>query len=342
MKVGGTPTPDLARQWDPVYRAKASSSGPGQAGQGQDPGTLLKGRVVGVDSEGLFTITSGQGTFTASSAKTLAIGQEFWFQLVSGADKSVLVEAGKTQSVLNLLRVLLPEMLASRAEALPALLGGEARPELTPSEGRLLQWLTANVVDGKPDPAKLIKFLASLSSGTPLVGGEEAMPSDQSAPFVGESTSPALQKVLRSLELHAAVNQQPSPVAGGEYFLFPVFFAEQAGRGEWLFSYENHGDQEGGAETSLSFYLTMTQLGDIHLAINSRAKTLSGLFTLTDQEATDHVRQQLPSLIEVLRPYADTVTIRCRTGQFSCLQTIKEELMAKAGLAYFGLVDCKA
>jgi len=297
--------------------------------------------VLGVDSAGLFTIASGQGTFTASSAKPLAIGQEFWFQLVSTTDKPVFVEAGKTQSALDLLRVLLPEMLASKGEALPALSGGKANLDLTPNEHRLLQWLTANAVDGKPDPAKLIKFLAALSSGTPLEGERAAMSLDKGAPLPQESPLPALQKVLRSLDMHTALNQQCPPVAGGEYFLFPVFFAEQAGRGEWLFSYENHGEHEGKGGTNLSFYLTMTQLGDVHLAINSRAKSLSGLITLTTQEATDHVRQQLPELIEALHPFADNVDIRCRTGQFSCLQTIKEDLMAKAGLAYFGLVDCK-
>lgn len=343
MKVGGPPTPDLPRLWDQAYRAKSPAVVPAQVGQGQDQdlGTLRKGRVVSVDAGGLLTIASGQGTFTASSAKSLAIGQEFWFQLVSTTGKPVFVEAGKTQSLLDLLRVLLPEMLASKGEALPALAGGEPNLDLTPNEQRLLQWLTANAVDGKPDPAKLIKFLASLSSGTPLAGENAALSLDKGASFPQQSTLPALQKVLQSLDMHAALNQQSPPVAGGEYFLFPVFFAEQAGRGEWLFSYENHGEHEGGGGTNLAFYLTMTQLGDVHLALNSRAKALSGLITLTTQEATAHVRQQLPGLIEALRPFADSVDIRCRTGQFSCLQTIKEDLMAKAGLAYFGLVDCK-
>jgi hypothetical protein len=348
MKVGGPPVIDHSRLLEQVYRAKTAPSALETTSRLLDPGTLLKGRVLGSDQAGILTIATERGSFTATSSKALAVGQEFWFQVVQTGSGPLLVEAGKANAVLDLLRVLLPEMLAEVGGGTKALLGANGTqsgtaPELTAGDLRLLQLLTANALDGQADPGKLIKLISQLQLSQPLDEKTLASASKGAMPATDDLASPVLQKLARLLEGHATLNQQPPAATGSDYYLFPVFFAEQAGRGEWLFSYEQTGGQGDAAfETTISFYLTMTQLGDIHLAITSGPKALSGVFTLTTKAAADHVRQLLPQLTAALSPLADNVVITCRTAQFDYLKTMKDDLTAKVGLLHFGLVDVKA
>jgi hypothetical protein len=308
----------------------------------------LKGRVVSIDKAGIITVATELGSFKASSASVLEVGREFWFQVVQSGTNPSLAEAGKTNAVLNLLRVLMPGGMLS-GEGATTLVGvsdgpNGMMPEPTPEETRLIRFLADNAIDGKSDPGKLIKSLSQLHLGSPSRGKTPASnPAESVPPLLRGIDSPALQKLIRLLDSHASVNQQPAAVPGSDFILFPIFFAEQAGRGEWLFSYEQKGSEADYASvTAISFYLAMTQLGDIHLTITSRPNALSGVFTLTTDAAADHVRQHLPQLAEALNPLADSVVITCRTAQFDCLKALKDDLMAKIGQERFSLVDVKA
>ena len=312
-----------------------------------EPGRLLKGKVVSIEGTGLLTIDTALGSFKAASTSILEVGREFWFQVIQGGANPQLAEAGKTNAVLNLLRVLLPGMIATDGMELGSLplAGGDGQKEVNEDAARLSRFLAANAVDGRADPGKLLKTISHFDLSRPLDGARtDGQPLD-ALTVLRDLDSPAALKLSRLLEAHGAVNQQPPPAGGqGDYYLFPVFFAEQAGRGEWLFSFE----QEGGgtdstATTSIAFYLTMSQLGDIHLSITAQPNALTGVFTLTTDAAADHVRQHLPQLTQALLPLADKVVITCRTAQFDSLKTLKEELTAKLGLEErFALVDIKA
>jgi len=347
MKVGGPPTVDPGRLPDQIHRAKTASFAPEQMARLLDPGALLKGRVVSIDKAGLLTVATELGSFKATSSSVLEVGREFWFQVVQSGANPSLAEAGKTNAVLNLLRVLLPEMLSGDGATTLAGSNGAQKakaPELNQDDLRLISFLADNAIDGKADPGKLIKLISQLQLSSPASDNKTgAEPTASVSSLLRDSDSPALQKLVRLLESHAAVNQQPAASSGSDYFLFPVFFAEQAGRGEWLFSYEqNPGTGETGGVTAISFYLAMTQLGDVHLKIVSRPKALSGVFTLTTEEAANHVRKCLPQLTEALNALADSVVISCRTEQFDCMKALKDDLMAMVGRERFGLVDVKA
>ena len=345
MKIGGPPAIDPGRRLDQAYGVKTARPTPEAAAGLPGPGSLLKGRVMNIDAAGLLTIDTELGSFKASAASVLAVGQEFWFEVVQTGANPLLAEAGQKNAVLHLLRILLPGLLAvdgplpGTAAALPT---GEV-PNPTPETAPLHRFFVDNAVDGTPDPGKLIKTISRLNLSPPA--GTEAegpsRPAAQPLSLFHEVESPALQKLIRLLEAHTLVNQQPT--AGSDYLLFPVFFADQAGRGEWLFSYE----QEGGAAdpaatTNISFYLAMSRLGDTHLTITSRQNSLTGVLTLTTDDATDHVRRQLPQLVQALKPLADEVVISCRTAHLDCLKTLRDDLTAKAGLERFALVDLKA
>lgn len=345
MKVGGPPATDPGRLLDQAYGGKSTQTAPEPPARSLEPGLLLKGRVVSIDGGGNFTVASERGSFTASSSRALAVGQEFWFQVAQSGTNPILTEAGKTNAVLNLLRVLLPEMLSGPGATLPSLPTDAKGPAAASQEDqRLLRFLADTAIDGKADAGKLLKTLSQLQLSRP--GSDKASLADVGAsasPLLREIDSPALQKLVRLLDSHAAVNQQPAATTGSDYFLFPVFFAEQSGRGEWLYSYEhNSGGAESTGVASISFYLDMTRLGDVHLAITSQPKALTGVCTLTTAEAADHVRQLLPGLTEALKPLADSVAISCRVAQSDCFKTLRKDLMAKVGMERFALIDVKA
>jgi hypothetical protein len=346
MKVGGPGSPliDPGRRLDQVYGVKAARQ-PGEAAGVDilDTGRLLKGRVVSVDGDGVLTVATDAGLFTAASATPLEVGREFWFQVVSTGTTPLLAEAGKANAVLNLLRVLLPGMLAmEEAVAGPAAGAGQ---ELNQETDRLAQFLQANTVDATPDPVKLIKSISQLTLSQPSGGQAPGGQHQTLLPLGSDSDLPGLQKLARMLEAHAVINQQPAAAGGSNYLIFPVFFAEQGGRGEWMYSFEQEGDAGADPEAataSLSFYLAMSQLGDIHLSLTSRSNQLTGVFTLATPAAADHVRQHLPQLVKALQPMAGSVSITCRSAKFDCLKVLKDDLTAKAGIEHFALVDVKA
>ncbi len=344
MKIGVPPAIDPARRLDQPYGVKTARPASETTTAGLlDSGSLLKGRVVNIDAAGLLTVDTEHGSFKASSASVLKIGREFWFEVVQTDANPLLAEAGKKNAVLNLLRVLLPGMLTvdRPLAGTVADLAPNDVPDVTQGAARLLRFLADNAVDGTPDPGKLLKTISQLQLSLPP--GEERSAGQANGPlsFLTEVESPAMQKLLRVLDAHAVVNQQPA--AGSDFFLFPVFFAEQAGRGEWLFSYEQDGNAtDSTAATNISFYLAMSQLGDTHLSVTSRLNVLTGVFTLSTDDAADHVRQHLPQLVLALKPLADEVVISCRTAHFDCLKALKDDLTAKVGLERFALVDLKA
>lgn len=307
-----------------------------------DPGRLLKGRVLSVDGGGLVTVSTEQGSFAATTATPLAVGQELWLQVVRGGTTPLLAEAGKANAVMNLLRILLPGMTAEFGNRDLAPTGSESKP--SPEASRLSAFWAANGLDASPDPLKLLKAVAHFSAdrgmGQPNAHGLDLTPA------AGDFDSPpaAVQKLAQLLDAHALVNQQPPLSGRQDYCIYPLFFADGASRGEWLYSFEQGGNEGGQEENfaTLSFYLAMTRLGDIHLNLNMRPHGLSGVFTMTTAEAADHLRHQLPQLVTALEPLAGRVVITCRTAPFDSLRALKDDLTAKAGVERYALVDIKA
>jgi len=310
------------------------------------PARLLKGIVVSNDAPGVLTVVTELGSFTASSTTPLAIGKEFWFQFIpSSAGAPLLGVAEKAHSVINLLKVLLPGLTLDLEVLTTASSQNEPGFMAAAKDISAAQLLLENAVDALPDPVKLLKTVALLNQKS---SGRSLRTEGNDLPLTGnmnDCAAPAGQKLTKLLEAHAAVNQQPTTTGGGDYVIFPVFFAGQAGRGEWLFTFDqNEGDsmeEEQQVAATISFYLSMSRLGDTHLSLTLFRNRLTGTFTLTTPEAAAHVRQHLPQLIEALERVGGPSTITCRSAPFDCVKTLKEELTAKAGLQQFALLDVK-
>lgn len=340
MKVVGSPLLDPGRRLlEQAYGVKTDRPALATGGAQLDLGLLLKGKVVAIDESGRLTVQTEKGLFSAASASTaLGLGREFWFQVVQAGSSPLLAEAGKVNALFDLLRVVLPELLAAGSD--PALASSPSLPATSP----LARFLAETQVDGNPAPLKLIRMISRLGSA-----GEGGAPPPLLAKslFGAMDDAPAAgQKLARMLEAHVQVNLQPPTPGGNDYCLFPVFFAEQMGRGEWMYAFAN--DQEGSdgrlsSAATLSFYLAMSQLGDLHLSLLSRPGRLTGTFTLSTPEAAEHVRQNLPELCAALEPlYGGSVAITCRSAASDCLTLLKDDLTASLGLARFALVDVSA
>ncbi|MDA8159928.1 MAG: flagellar hook-length control protein FliK [Desulfobacteraceae bacterium] len=343
MKISGSPPPDpgrLAREQAYAGKVAGASSG-GTAGL--EPGLLLKGRVIAADGNGALTVLTERGTFRAAATVALEVGREFWFE-AAGGNQTPLALAGKANVAFELLRLLLPELLSAGESG--AFTTSDLGGAKTPLGG--LPW-AEGAVDAVPNPLRLLRFVSQLGllgpSGAETQGGV-SRPAEAVNLVKGllEASDPALSRLGRMVEAHAQLNQQPPASGTGNYWLFPVFFAEQAGRGEWMFSQEQSSGNDAGPVSSLSFYLAMSRLGSVHLSLAARPGRMTGVFALATPEAASHLRQHLPDLRRALEPLAGgQVDISCRCSPAGSFQALKEELSAKAGrLASFSLVDVRA
>ena len=342
MKISGPPPSAAGRlAWEQAYAGKAAGASPGTAGL--EPGLLLKGRVIAADGNGVLTVLTERGTFRAAATVALEVGREFWFE-AAGGDQTPLALAGKANAAFDLLRLLLPELLSEgeSASSTPPGLGGAKAPlGLLGAEG---------AVGAVSNPLSLLRLVSQLGllgpSGAETQGGASSRA--ESVNLVKgllEDSDPALSRLGRILEAHAQLNQQPPASGEGNYWLFPVFFADQAGRGEWMFSQEQSSGNDASPVSSLSFYLAMSRLGELHLSLASRPGRMTGVFSLATPEAASHLRQHLPDLRRALEPLAGgQIDISCRCSPVGSFQALKEELSAKAcrRLASFSLVDVRA
>jgi hypothetical protein len=125
-------------------------------------------------------------------------------------------------------------------------------------------------------------------------------------------------------------------------WLFPCFFANGAGSGEWLFSFEQKGAAEKGRDYSVAFYLTMSRLGDVHLQLNFVNSVMNGVFTLESDAAVQHMQKYLYELQEALTPIFGTVMFTCQKASIKSIEKLKSDLQQKAGIEKFALIDVSA
>lgn len=331
MKIGDFLPADLTR-FKQLYQAGTARQVADAAKGMLDPGQLLKGRVIEIDTTGMLTVETEFGSFKAASASELPVGREFLFQVVQGGNAPLLAEAGKANAVLNLLRVVLPGMSVLSGVGL----------DLTQEESVRAFW-EGHAMDGTPDPVKLVKTMAQFSQSQPF-------DKNSMLPLIegkGSTETIASQKMSQLIEAHSMINQAGGGHIDCDYAIFPIFFAEQAGKGEWLYSFDR---REGGATgveggtSNLSFYLAMSRLGDVHIDLTTRPQLMSGVITLAGEEAAEHVRQHLQPLVQALEKVTEsTVILTCRSGPVDCLKDLKDDLISRLGTnGHYALVDLKA
>nr|MBF0223141.1 hypothetical protein [Desulfobulbaceae bacterium] len=282
VKAGEKPVVEIIPDKLVQVNSKQSAGAPVGSSQAEmQAAGLVKGTVVSVDSQGQVTIEAEGGRFSAKSFTALSVGDQILVEIVKVGAALPLdpVQGNPAQGkgqVFDILRVLMPWLRPGNAANFQGLLenfqvpsrdnaGGAGAPLKTTSEGQLLEFLVKNSVAEKPDPLQHIKvasLISSLRSGSSLSAGLQNFLNITNVGILDEASNPELKKMAQLLESHGALNsregQVASPSQSAQLFdgwLFPCFFANGEGVGEWLFSFEQNktGDPEEGC--CLTFYL---------------------------------------------------------------------------------------
>ncbi len=356
MKIGqstSTAVPSQTKQ----ATAKGAGAAPGSVlGRNSDNsavGQLIKGTVIGETNAG-YLVKTESGVLLANSLIPLDIGRELWFVQLGGSE---LAPASPQKAMPAILRLLLP-LLGAGGGGNPFTLGRTAVAlagqgvEASAEVGNPLTSLADYGVGAKSDPLRLLAFIAAINKN----GAGKTSFVDTIADLVGRESGTHAVKTLEAagsaikslFEAHSQLNAQaqtnPQPQ---NIFLFPCFFAGNSGWGEWLFSFDKGKEQDLNSESSeygISFYLTMSRLGEMHLQLTGKGKALHGRFSLSSREAAAHVNANLSQLLPALEQLYKPVTLSCRYETTNNLQRIKDDLIRKSGTSedLFALVDLTA
>jgi len=306
------------------------------------PGQVINGRVISQTPDGGVLVQTDSGIFSARTLTPLAMGQLTFEVLPDGRS---LTPLPADKGVLSLLRLMLP--LLTKADN--PLTTAVNQPESV-----------TYTIGSTPDPLKLTAQTAAINQGK--AGLAEFVKT--SVPL--KDMPPDILLLSKILEAHGRINNsraeessqthkpgspdmalpgQPVRQSPNNFLLFPVFFQGSNGWGEWLFSFEGQSSKGGEKEDGygLSFYLTMSRLGDVHLDLRSEGRNLRGVFSLSDKGAADFLRAHLPELQEVLTPLFQQTNLQCVNRETNLMRRLKDDLIDKnhSGNSPMALLDLK-
>jgi hypothetical protein len=327
-------------------------------------GQLIKARVSEVGLDGKLFLTMAGKTIPVRSEVSLKPGQDIWLEVREVKPQPRLTLAAGKGTVHDFLRQFLAEGtgIGRAATMLSGLETGVETNQLTrlltlfPLLGNLLEGLQG----GNADVIALIDLLNALrrqaEKGPPP--GAPSRPESLSAFSAGQikefqsgitSHAEKMLSELAPLRAFLAATTNLNTLSFGKdgppFLFFPCFFADNAGWGEWVFQHENASADHASAETPyrLSFFLTMSSLGDLHVDVSVSGKSLRGTLLVGNREVRDHIAEALPELQQLLRATGfDSVTLTCAVTRTGLPQAIKETVGQAAGLGSTSLLDVTA
>lgn len=320
-------------------------------------GELVQGRIAGMTPEGKVLLAIGDVTVEARSEVALKVGSEFWFEVRQGGSEPWLALAEKKGAVQALV-----QQLAAGGPALERLLplltslaeqGEDLSPELRGQLDMLLRNLRSLAQDGSEAPEKLAQLVAGLHGR----GGQQVLPGqawlDQLAELLlrlrqtpvaaGKEATGTLERGQSMLAAMAHCNQQVPAQHQPLFWLFPCFFAQDAGAGSWLFQFEADREESGEPATRLAFFLEMSRLGEVQVQVAAQGNQLHGVLYLADEAAATHMREQVAGLRERLAALGyQPGLFPCRVARHSLLLALKNAVEEAARLQPTSLIDIKA
>ncbi len=335
MKINGVPfVPPSRPAKEAANLERAPQSGPGRAAGNASAGKLVQGTVIAKTSGG-YLIKTAAGVLTADSLVPLEVGRDIWFEQFGGSS-SELVLAGPQKAMPAIMRLLLPLLSAGA----------------NPLAHNLPPGLAAYGVESRADPVKLLAFIAAMSRGCTVADTALfdllAVLTRHDGRQASQTANNAVSGLQNLFGAHAQLNNlAPVSQQGQNLFLYPCFFAGASGWGEWLFSFDRQdgrGKDSPLPEYAVSFYLTMSRLGEMHLQLFGRDKELRGRFTMDSRSAAAHVSAHLAQLQPILERLYQPVTLSCQYESVNNLRKIKTDLARKSGASadLFTLVNLTA
>ena len=320
-------------------------------------GSIVKGTVLEITGDGKALLDIGGRTVTAQTLVPLKPNTELLLEVKEGGTTPWLTLAGKKGVAQEIVRMLFSEG-ANLAKAANLLTGAGDQPAAKPLPAALLEALNNlkqqvgdKATGAQAETTKLTQLLALLrpTGKQPVaeasLGRQLSETVTQLASQVDGDRSPVseLKAMAKLLDAHQQLNAQ-QPGNQPDYLLFPCFFADGNGWGEWMFQMESGGKgEETQTTTSIDFFLQMSSLGDVHLKVFMQGEELRGDFFVGEEEVRSHLTDALPQLTAILEGHGyKPISLTVHQSTENLLHTFKKELEEKARLRPFALVDVTA
>lgn len=337
--------------------ATASSARAAKSDTGFSAGQQLSGRVVALESDGRVVLDINGRTVTAYSAVRLQIGEKVEFVVSRGGDMPLLAlkNEGPTQ---QLFRLLASDLIGSLAKKLDLLFSEDpaGTPEapssnlISPFAGQFsllqvdgqaaLDNLLFTLLAFAPPPKPTQLSSASISQEKELLQLLAHLEKFSPQPAADQG---AIRQLVSLQQAFSAFNQQPG---NNLLLIMPLFFTGKSGWGEWLVRQEQEqgANREGqNAALRFDFFLQLSNLGEMQLALLLRDKNLQGTFFLEDGAVVKHVAARLRELQDklVLQGF-EAPLFSCRVKQQNNQLRLKKILEEDRNIGSLALVDLTA
>ena len=320
-------------------------------------GSIIKGTVLEIIADGKALLDVGGRTITAQTMVPLKPNTELFLEVKEGGATPWLTLAGQKGIAQEIIRLLFGEGI-NITKAADLLTGsGETNAastlptDLLETLNNIRQEIGARSIGNQAETEKLTKLASLLRPN----GKQSAPASETIAKQLSETVKifasrlgddhPAvkqLESMTRLLEAHQQINV---PQSGNQpdYLLFPCFFAESNGWGEWMYQMTSEGKgEEKQPACAIDFFLQMSRLGDIHLKVLLQGENLRGDFYVGEESTRSHLAKALPQLGSILEGLGYRPSLTATHSTENLLNSFKKNLEEKAGLRPFSLVDITA
>jgi len=320
------------------------------------PGQLLSGRVLSLEDNGRVVLDINGRTVTAYSAVRLPLGEKVEFVVSRGGDTPwlALKNEGPAQQLFRLLATdavgqIVEKLDLQFSETLP----GPQALSTSDLASPFATMLSSIRIEGQPaldsllfsllsfGPAKSTKFSTSF-----ILQEKELLQLlahlEKSSPQPASDLG-AIRQLITLQQSFLGFNQQAS---SNLLLIVPLFFAGKSGWGEWLVRQEKEqapNQAAGGARLRFDFFLQLSNLGELQLALLVRDQNLQGTFYLEDEAMVDHVSARLQELQDrLVRQGFEAPAFSCRIKRQNNQLGLKEILEENRNITNLALVDLTA
>ncbi len=294
------------------------------------PGQLLKAQVLEITSDGKAVLEiQGQKLLAETEILLIKPGDFLWLEVKETKPVPVLMLAVQKGTISDLARLLLfnnPLIGKTLEEALSLTAQQKADSPLSGPWAEIVTFLNETAIK---DDAVLVKLLKTITPG--LRSENEIQTRSQGVleqPGAGtlsmqaqtdESVRSGVLRFVELLQAMSSLNTHNAADPSSSFYIFPCWFGNGAGWGEWLFSMdegERDDSPQKGKGYTLTFYLNMSRIGPLHLMVKVAETALEGSFSSANQEVLGYVEQYIPELCEAMKKLGFApVNFSCRLAQ---------------------------
>ena len=320
-------------------KKEPTASPPQQRQTDLSPGQLIKGKILSITTDGTTNIAIYNKTITAKSLIPLTPGQDIWLQVLTTGDLPLLGTAAKKGAAIDLMIQLLglsrPGASSSTTADLSLLTAKNLSDDssLTSQTKQFLSRFQETLQGSQADIGKLLRAFSLMGM---LENGQNNRDS-----LVSTTVNKELQTLIKIFEGHSQLNSQLTPQDQQNFLLFPCFFAGNCGWGEWMLNMENDAqNQEDAQRYGLTFFLEMSNLGEVYIKIQTIKDAIQGVFSVATKESLAFLKSNIPELNDILLKLGyNSVTLSTQLSTSSNIQRLKESLSQQTANPSFALLD---